>query len=114
MLGVQAIYLIFFRLRTTQKSINRRLELSKQLSGTDTVLDALRRERGIADFDNPTLKQLNDWIIQTGLRISKSAIVLSVAALTLLFFAIFTLVFGFGLSTLILSVFTALLGVAFF
>jgi tight adherence protein B len=114
MLGVQAIYMVFFRLRTTQKSINRRLELSKQLSGTDTVLDALRRERGIADFDNPTLRRLNDWLIQTGLRISRLAIALWFGTLTLLLFAIFTLVFGFGLSTLILSVFTALLGVAFF
>jgi len=81
MLGIQAIHLVFFRLRSTQKSINHRLTLSKQLSGTALVLDALRRARGFADFENPTLIYLNDLLMQTGLTVNRPLLSLSVPGL---------------------------------
>src|SRR6266851_5190313 len=101
MLGVQAVYLIFFRLRTTQKSINRRLELSKQLSGTATVLDALRRERGFSDSASPTLNRLNDQLTQTGLTINRTVLALSIPGLAVVFFVAFGVTLGYGVSALV-------------
>src|SRR5260370_8230792 len=91
MLGIQAIHQVFFRLRSTQKSINHRLAVSKQLSGTGLVLDTLRRERGFADFENPTLIYLNDLLMQTGLKVNRGLLSLSIPGLTLFFFVSFGL-----------------------
>ena len=114
MLGVQAAYLIFFRLRTTQKSINRRLALSKQLTGTETVLDVLRRERGFADLENPTLSHLNDLLMQTGLTLNRTLLALSVPALTFVFFLVFGMAVGYGLSAFLMALVAAALAVVWF
>ena len=114
MLAIQAVYLIFFRLRSTQKSINRRLALSKELSGAATVLDALHRERGFLDFENPTLQRFNDMLTQTGLTINRSVLALSVPALMIFAFAVLGLAIGYGPLSLILSFVIAVLIVFLF
>jgi tight adherence protein B len=114
MLGIQAIHLVFFRLRSTQKSINYRLALSKQLSGTALVLDALRRERGFADFENPTLIHLNDLLMQTGLRINRPLLSLSIPGLTLFFFFCFGSTIGHSLAEFVLSLAAAVSAVILF
>lgn len=114
MLGIQAIHLVFFRLRSTQKSINYRLALSKQLSGTALVLDALRRERGFADFENPTLIHLNDLLMQTGLRINRPLLSLSIPGLTLFFFFCFGSTIGYSLAEFLLSLAAAVSAVILF
>ena len=114
MLGIQAIHLVFFRLRSTQKSINHRLTLSKQLSGTALVLDALRRARGFADFENPTLIYLNDLLMQTGLTVNRPLLSLSVPGLTLFFFFCFGLAIGYGFAEFLLSLAVAISAVVLF
>jgi tight adherence protein B len=114
MLGVQAVYLIFFRLRTTQKSINRRLELSKQLSGTATVLDALRRERGFSDLASPTLRRWNDELTQTGLTINRTLLALSIPGLTLVLFACFGMAAGYSYAGFLLALVAAISAVVLF
>jgi tight adherence protein B len=114
MLGVQAIHLVFFRLRSTQKSINHRLALSKQLSGTGLVLDALRRERGFADFKNPTLVHLNDLLMQTGLTVNRALLFLSIPGATLFFFFCFGLAIGYSLVEFLLSLVVATSAVVLF
>jgi hypothetical protein len=93
-LGIQAVYLIFFRLRTAQKSINRRLALSGELSSAVTVLDALRRERGFSNFQNPTLQRFNDWLMQTGLSINRTVLAAAVPVLAAFIFLILGLAIG--------------------
>jgi tight adherence protein B len=114
MLGVQAIHLVFFRLRSTQKSINHRLALSKQLSGTGLVLDALRRERGFADFKNPMLVHLNDLLMQTGLKVNRALLFLSIPGATLSFFFCFGLAIGYSLAEFLLSLVVATSAVVLF
>jgi tight adherence protein B len=80
-LGVEALYWLVFRTRGTQKAINRRLALSNQVSNRTELLDALRRERGFADFKSPAFAHLNDLLVQTGLRLSKRALLLWVVML---------------------------------
>jgi len=93
-LGVEALYWLIYRAGGKQKSINRRLALSKKLANSTEVLDALRRERGFADFKNPVLAELNDLLVQTGLRISKSVLLLWTVTLGILFFALALPFFG--------------------
>jgi tight adherence protein B len=107
-LGIQAIHLVFFRLRSTQKSINHRLALSKQLSGTALVLDELRRERGFGDFENPILIRLNDLLMQTGLKVNRPLLSLSIPGLTLFFFFCFGFAIGYSLAEFLLSVAVAI------
>jgi tight adherence protein B len=114
MLAIQAVYLIFFRLRSTQKSINRRLALSKEFSGAATVLEALHRERGFLDLENPTLQRFNDMLTQTGLTINRSVLALSVPVLTIFVFVVLGAGVGYGLLSLILSFAVAVLIVILF
>lgn len=113
-LGLQAMYLIFFQLRTTQKSINRRLALSKDLSTGVMVLDALKRERGFADVQNPTLRRLYDFLMQTGLTLNRTYLALSIPGLTLVFFLCFGAAIGFDLSELPLAFVAASLAIVGF
>jgi tight adherence protein B len=102
-LGVHAVYLVFFRFRAAKKSINRRLTLGAELSGPANILDALRRERGFANLDNPLLQQINDWLMQTGLRINRTVLSLATLLLFAGVFLIAGLVFGYGLLTFVAS-----------
>jgi tight adherence protein B len=95
-LGVEALYWVIYRASGTKKSINRRLALSTKLASSTEVLDALRRERGFADFKNPALADLNDLLVQTGLRVSKGVLLLWIVVLGILFFALALPFFGLG------------------
>ncbi len=114
LLGVQGIYLLAFRGRHTQKSINRRLALTQQLSSPATVLEALRRERGFADFSNPALGKLSDLLMQTGLRLDKNLLILSIIALGAMFFLILGFALGYGVTAFVLAVLAAFSSVALF
>lgn len=103
-LTIEALYWLVFRARSAQKSINRRLALSKKLKSQTAVLDALRLERGFADFKSPVLSGLNDLVVQTGLRVAGSVLLLSTLALGMAIFAVSTLAFGTGLIALAIAV----------
>jgi tight adherence protein B len=93
-LGFEALYWLLFQTRGTQKSINRRLALSKQVSNRTELLDALRRERGFADFKSPAFASLNDLLVQTGLRLSKEALLLWVVMLGIAILALTVPILG--------------------
>jgi tight adherence protein B len=95
LLGVQASYWLVIGARRTQKAVNRRLALTQQLSNPATVLETLRRERGLADLNNPLLGNLSTYLMQTGLRFDGKLFFLWTAC-AILFFVIFGFAFGFG------------------
>jgi tight adherence protein B len=77
----EAISWIVFLRRRNQKVINRRLELSQKLTNRSMILDALRGERGFANFQNPLLREWNDFIVQTGLKLSRQGLIVFTLAL---------------------------------
>jgi tight adherence protein B len=103
-LGVYGFYWVFVFNRREQQVLNRRLELSKQLRDTSAVLATLRAERGIRNFDNPTLRTLNEWLTQTGTAVTHRRFVLNSAAVFLVLIIALTKFLGFGLTSLSLAV----------
>src|SRR5258707_10546886 len=85
LLGVQGLYLFLSSRRREQKSVNRRLLLTSQLANPTAVLEALRRERGFADFDNLALRRVSDFLTQTGLRIDPKALAFAAIVLSVIF-----------------------------
>ena len=75
-LAIESLYWLIYELRGNKKIINRRLTLGEKSAAKGQVLDILRRERGFADYNSPTLTRLNDFFVQTGLRVSKTALTL--------------------------------------
>ena len=73
-LAVESVYWLMFELRGAKKTINRRLILNEKTQGKSQALDMLRNERGFADFRSPRLTKLNDFFVQTGLRVSRAAL----------------------------------------
>jgi tight adherence protein B len=76
LLGVEALYWILFRARGTKKAINRRLALSGDRHSQPEVLEIMRRERGFADFHSPALTRLNDYVVQSGVRLTRTSLAL--------------------------------------
>jgi tight adherence protein B len=85
LLGFQASYVLIFRERKTQQSINRRLRLSSQGGNPTDVFQALKIERGFVDLDRPWLGGLSDFWTQTGLRLDRNLLLLAVAGLAVLY-----------------------------
>ena len=113
-LAVEAIYWIVLRSRQASSAINRRLALTRQLTGPREVLNALRSERGLSDLDTPLLSRVNDWLAQTGLRLNRRSLLLSAAGLTAALFLLFGVAAGFGLVALALAIVTAAALIALF
>ena len=99
-LAVYAFYWVFFFNRREQHTINRRLELNRELRNASAVLATLRDERGIRNVSNPTLRQLSDWLTQTGTNMGRRNSILVFLALWL--------VLSIGLSEALASGFTAI------
>lgn len=106
--GIVAIYWLAFEARNTQKSISRRLTRSREHKDQAEVLDALRHERRIFSSDIPAIKQLNEWLTQTGLRLDRNWLLFSVFATTAALFIVFGFVFDFGIGSFALALFSAL------
>lgn len=104
LLAVQATYWLAFRMRSTQKSVNRRLTLTQRLANPTAVLEALRQERGFADFDNQLARKLSDWLTQTGLQIDRNLLALVAFALSGLLFITLSISLGFGLTSVTIAV----------
>ena len=105
-LTIYGAYWFFVFNRRGQKIINRRLELSKSLANASDVLEALRQERGFSNFSNPTLRQLSDWLTQTGLRVERKTLGLIFLAIFLALVIILSTLLGFGLIPLLLGFLT--------
>jgi tight adherence protein B len=72
-LAVQALYRLVLRAQRDRSAINRRLAANAGGAKLASV-DILRQERGLANFDHPRLVALNEFLAQTGLRISVFAL----------------------------------------
>jgi tight adherence protein B len=104
--GAYALYWIFLFNRREQQVINRRLELNRQLRNSSAVLAALREERGIRLVRNPWLRQLSEWLTQTGTPVSPKNCALAFVAIT---FAVIVVgkMFGIGLASVPLAMIVA-------
>ena len=109
LLSVFALYRLVFQAGQTQKSINRRLVESHAPTDALDALDALRHERGFVDVENPWLRGLNDLMMQTGLKLDRTLVLASVAALGVVLFLILGLLLGFGAIAFIGAVMLSLL-----
>ena len=114
LLAIQATYWLVFRTRREQKAINRRVALSTRLADASEVLETVRRERDLAANHIPLLRGLHELLVQTGLRLDLSrlllwSVVLAVGVLLVLSYAI-----GFGASALALAILIAAMSVFFF
>jgi tight adherence protein B len=91
-LAVQALYRILSRAQRGRNTIKRRLAASVDRGARRTPIEVLRQERGLASFDHPRLARLDEFLVQTGVRISLLKLGLStlslsaLVALTLLLF----------------------------
>jgi tight adherence protein B len=101
LLAVEAIYWTVWRSRRAQKAINRRLALSKSAASAREVLNTLREERGLAEFENPLLRRYNDFLLQTGLRLDRNLLLLCAFVLSAALYGAFGLVVGYGVVALI-------------
>jgi len=108
LLAVNAIYRMARRSRYRQKSISRRLALSKQHGSPKETLNALRDEHGFPGFDNPPFRRCNDFLLQTGLRLDQNLLLLCTFLLSVVLFGALGLVFGYGLTTLAIATLFAL------
>lgn len=95
-LATQGLYWTAWRSRRAQSSMRRRLALSKKGASARETLNALREERGIAEFENTRLRRWNDFLAQTGVRIDRNLLLLCMFTLTSLLFALVGLIFGYG------------------
>jgi tight adherence protein B len=107
--GVEAIYWLVFETRHAHKSINRRLALSERISGSTEVLSTLRRERGLVDVGIPASRRLNELLTQTGLRLDRNVLLLSVFGLAATLFLAFSFLFGYGAISFVAALSLALL-----
>ena len=103
LLVVQGLYVLLFKARQEKAAINRRLALTAQLNNPTEVLEVLRRERGFEFLTwTSASQQLNDLIIQSGVRAGGFsflllAVVLGLAIVALLTLALGSPVLAFGL-----------------
>lgn len=102
-LGIYAFYWVFIFNRREQQLINRRLELSKQLRSASAVLATLRDERGIRNFANPALRQVSNWLTQTGTNIGGKNIVLAAVAICVVLGGALSEMLGLGITSVLLA-----------
>jgi tight adherence protein B len=68
-LAVQALYWLIVGSQRRSATLKRRVAASASRAASEPV-DILRQERGLANFEDPRLASLNEFLAQTGLRIS--------------------------------------------
>jgi len=106
-LTIYGVYWVFVFNRRSQKTINRRLDLSKRLDNSSLVLETLLRERRFRNETNPILRRFSDWLTQTGIAIQGKSLILVFAVLCLVWILIFSWMLGIGLVSLALAVLAA-------
>ena len=72
-LAVQTLYWLIVGAQRRSATLRRRLAASASRAASEPV-EILRQERGLANFDDPRLASLNEFLAQTGLRISMLAL----------------------------------------
>ncbi|MBX9774142.1 MAG: type II secretion system F family protein [Xanthobacteraceae bacterium] len=89
-LFVEGVYLLFFSGGSYRKNVNRRLKLLKDQPGRENVLVQLRRERGLSAGGGYSigLESLNRLVMQSGLTIGITKLLVIVAFATVASFAL--------------------------
>lgn len=104
LLGVQALYWLLFKTRSENKAINRRLALTQQLSNPTEVLQALRRERGVAFLDRVALfHKWNELVVQSGVRMTHGKLVFTLIVPAILAYFLIQFLVGWHLLALTLA-----------
>jgi tight adherence protein B len=80
-LTIQALYWLIVGAQRRGATLKRRLALSAGRAAMSELVDILRQERGLANFDHPRLAALNEFLAQTGLTTSFIALGLWTASL---------------------------------
>jgi tight adherence protein B len=95
-LAVEAIYLMCFSAASYRSRINRRLMISKDRTDRESVLVELRRERGLTAGGNYRLSfvSFNRLILQSGLTLGLTRVVIIIAFTAVLVFAVTMVVRG--------------------
>jgi tight adherence protein B len=95
-LAVEAVYLMCFSAASYRSRINRRLMISKDRTDRESVLVELRRERGLTAGGNYRLNfiSFNRLILQSGLTLGLTRIVIIIAFTTVFVFAVTMVVRG--------------------
>jgi len=101
--AVQGGYWFFKEQQRVRGAVNRRLLLARQTGSAKEVFETLKRERGLTGLDNKQFSHLNDFILQTGLRLDQKLLIAVAFSLGLLFFLLFGFAFGYGLLAFLLS-----------
>ena len=114
LLGVQGAYWVFSEQQRTRGAINRRLVLAKQGAHAQEIFEALRRERGLIGVDYKHFGRLNDLVVQTGLRLDQKLLLSAGFCLSILFFVLFGLAFGYGLIAFLLAALFSALSILLF
>jgi tight adherence protein B len=95
-LFAEGVYLLFFAARSYRKNVNRRLRLMQNQPDRESMLEQLRRERGLSkggDYQLP-LVALNRLILQSGLTLGVGKLAIYVVVFALLVFAALMLTRG--------------------
>lgn len=89
-LFVEGIYLLFFAGGSYRKNVNRRLKLLKDQPDRENILVQLRRERGLTNTGGYSigLEALNRLVLQSGLTIGITKLLMIVAFATVASFAL--------------------------
>ena len=85
-LAVQALYRVVARAQRDRNTIKRRLTASAGDGARGKSVEVLRQERGLTNFDHPRLAGLNEFLAQTGLRISLLTLGLSTLSLSVILY----------------------------
>ena len=94
LLGVTGIHALFGSGQLASR-IDRRLELSRAGLRPAEPGNALRQHSRMST-DHPAFQKLNDLLLQTGLRPDKNLLLLALAALSLVLFFAWAMIFGAG------------------
>jgi tight adherence protein B len=103
LLGVQGAYWLLAEQQRARGAINRRLILAKQGARSQEIFETLKRERGLVGLDNEHFAHLNNLVIQTGLRLDQTLLISVAFCLSILFFVLFGLAFGYGFIAFLLA-----------
>jgi tight adherence protein B len=113
-LATHGLYWIAWRSRRAQSSIKRRLASSKARATSHGAPNALRDERGLAEFESLRLRRCSDSLAQTGLRFDRNLLLVSMFVLNGLLFVVLGLVFGYGAWTFLTAMLFAIVLIILF
>lgn len=103
-LAIQALYWTMAERKRSRAAINRRLVLEQESGNARDAFEALKRERGLSNLEGGRFTRLNEFLVQTGLRLDERWLAAGAFGLSVLYFLLFAIAFGFGIGAIVLSI----------